>query len=474
VAVFVLILMLRHTFYDANAALKQSRQELLTLQPPFVADEENAALVYASVVAVPYAGPNSLDPRYILFRDGRLLERPEIVQYLQNNNAQLKLIHQAAAMPRCNWNLDYTKGFALPLPNLSRSRDHARLLALEARMKARAGDHAGAARDLAEILMLADQVETDSILICSLVACAIRSIAFSTLEAIVWWDPPHRAGDLRAYRLALGGPISPSAQYTRAMATERRFGLYTADQLATQQLPMSSLTNQSAPVLSLFIGAERDALDRTYKEMLDRRGKAMTGEELLQALDQQRVGSAILVKMLVPALEQLLSQFVRVEEHRRLAFIGLAYLEYRAVHDRDPATLDALRPAFLAELPVDENAGQPPHMRVDPAGILSSNPYKSAEKLPGRGSGLIRLYYFGKNKVDDGGMNIWLSDEDAANRRFNDTDDPVFRIPPADWKPDAWPAPEHLGAPPLQVPTAGEEDAQADRSSRDTQPGKNP
>jgi hypothetical protein len=466
VVVFVIILMLRHTFYDAHAALKQSRRDLVALQPDPVPEEENAALVYANVALAPYAGPSKLEPSSLLEMDGRLLDRPEIAQYIKNNAAQLKAIHQAASMPCCNWDLDYTQGFSIPLPYLSQVRAYARILALEARIKARAGDHAGAARNVREMMTLADHMDNDPILICGLVACAIRSIAIHAVEAIVWWEPPDQAAQLRAYKAALGTPADPRSQYVRAMEVERRMGLLTADQLSTQKLPLTALTGQPEPaLLSLFIGAERDCLDRTYRELASGDGKTENSGDVLEIVDRNRSGSAVLASMLLPVAGKVLTQFTRVEEHRRLSIVGLALLEYRLVHGKDAAALELLIPGLLAELPLDENADQP-RMRVDSTGLYYPDHFQSGKPLPRRGPGLIRVYYCGENKRDDGGMSHWRDDGPGGNTH-PDADDPAFHVPPSNWDPQTWPTPESLGAPKLPVPKKS-------GTTPDSGEGKNP
>lgn len=87
----------------------------------------------------------------------------------------------------CDWGIDLSQGPMLLMPHLGPMRQGACLLRADARLKGEAGDHAGAAGDLAAILRMARHVAAgDAPLISALVELSIFSLAED--EAQYWLD----------------------------------------------------------------------------------------------------------------------------------------------------------------------------------------------------------------------------------------------------------------------------------------------
>lgn len=89
----------------------------------------------------------------------------------------VNLITRAASMNKCNFECRWEDGIMTLLPHLSHLRSCARLLRLEARKLAIAGDVAGATQTLIAMRRIADHTSLEPIAISKLVAIAINSLA---------------------------------------------------------------------------------------------------------------------------------------------------------------------------------------------------------------------------------------------------------------------------------------------------------
>lgn len=104
---------------------------------------------------------------------------------LVNEHADaLAKLRQAAKLERCDWGYDYTLGPALLLPELSPARTLARLALARARTSADDGKHDEAVEDLAAVFALAAHHAKEPIVICRLVAAAIRGRAADEAAAL--------------------------------------------------------------------------------------------------------------------------------------------------------------------------------------------------------------------------------------------------------------------------------------------------
>jgi hypothetical protein len=90
---------------------------------------------------------------------------------------------------------------------------------------------------------------------------------------------------------------------------------------------------------------------------------------------------------ITPKLEKLASDLafgqVNTQAELRCTIAALAAERYRLVHEKWPASLEALVPAFLKEMPTDPYDGQPLRFRQLPDGIV--------------------IYCVGPDRMDDGG-----------------------------------------------------------------------
>lgn len=117
-------------------------------------------------------------------------EGSKVVALLESNQAFVRAIVAAAAIPDCDFELRYQDGFDLALPHLSRMRDSARILCADARRCAQAGQIDDAVQRIQAVYRMAAHASNDRVLISSLVGVAMASAAHAQVTHL------HEAGVL--------------------------------------------------------------------------------------------------------------------------------------------------------------------------------------------------------------------------------------------------------------------------------------
>lgn len=97
--------------------------------------------------------------------------------------ANIQTLIDASKLRRCDFEIEYERGIGATLPHLSKVRSAARMLRVDARRLAMAGDAAGSAERLATIVRMANHTAGDDILISSLVAAAMINLAIEEGQA---------------------------------------------------------------------------------------------------------------------------------------------------------------------------------------------------------------------------------------------------------------------------------------------------
>ncbi|NIM04312.1 MAG: hypothetical protein GTO55_00655 [Armatimonadetes bacterium] len=117
--------------------------EMTQLAKPPIPDEENAALVYRQAfdeIEWPEDRPRFI--KDIASGKSKLEEAAVVSQardVLRRNRRALELIHQAAEMPECDFQRDWSKGIDVVFPEFAKLRRCSRLLSFESMMSLHAG-----------------------------------------------------------------------------------------------------------------------------------------------------------------------------------------------------------------------------------------------------------------------------------------------------------------------------------------------
>jgi hypothetical protein len=107
-------------------------------------------------------------------------------------------LHRGAKLERCDWSEDYEEGIRLLLPHLSKSRTLANLGTLHARHEFEQGHWQAGTEDIAALLKLARHLETDHLIIPSLVGWRIERMAIEATAPYLPELKPVVAGTLSA------------------------------------------------------------------------------------------------------------------------------------------------------------------------------------------------------------------------------------------------------------------------------------
>ena len=168
---------------------------------------------------MPVVGTGKLPPR------GEPLPKEmqtDVSAYLASNAQALDLLHKAAAIEGCRFDVDWMQGFAARLDHLANLRQAARLLELQALMKVEESKPDEAAAAVAASFAAAHSLRNEPILISQLVRIAAESISLGTLERVLSRTAltDKQLTDLSA-RIAAEDTPEP---FQRGMAGERCLG----------------------------------------------------------------------------------------------------------------------------------------------------------------------------------------------------------------------------------------------------------
>ncbi len=151
--------------------------------PDPLAPTANAALSYyrawlldSDGALAKFAGSNWSDPGFTL--------SAEQARQLADAEPLIAALLRSARIRECDWAVDYHRGFQAMAPHLIKLRASARLLAIDARVRAQRGDSAGAAERLAAIFAISAHATRDRLLISSLVSQAIAGLAIDVAEVL--------------------------------------------------------------------------------------------------------------------------------------------------------------------------------------------------------------------------------------------------------------------------------------------------
>ena len=386
----------------------RAQGEAVTLEeaaPPEIPDAENAALVYEQAFALYYRPGRDEEIKLgeIAGKDLTTWTEEDITairEYLKKNEDCLPLIFEAASFKKCRFSLDYTEGFAMLLPHLSKMRAQARLLARDALLKAKEGKINEALESTRSGLRLGRGSLDEPILVSQLVRFAIDSLMFSALEKIL--DENDAESEI-LLRLLEELDIEESREgYTKAFQGERCFQIHLFEAVIKDPALLAQMGQPGGGPHS-FLGRKGYKIMGPFARPIFRRDEIFglsimrrmieaarlphhQAKSDLAKIDQDLYNAPfyrILSKMLLPAFTR-----PHLNEARHEAKIGLAQLAlglkiYKAEEGKYPDTLTELVPEILPELPQDPFTGRDFVYKKEGEGFL--------------------VYSLGENTKDEGG-----------------------------------------------------------------------
>jgi hypothetical protein len=178
---------------------------------------DNAALQYWHAFAQLPTLDKDTEPLAAQWSTVRL-DDPAAAKLIANSRATVMFLNRAAKLQRCDWGLDYNDGIGLLMPQLSRSRDAARLTALHAREAFERGDAKTGWVDTLTIMHLGRHISSDPVMISLLVGTNLESLAIDAVAPYLL--EAHLSAAEAAAELA---KLPKSPPFTATLAAEKRY-----------------------------------------------------------------------------------------------------------------------------------------------------------------------------------------------------------------------------------------------------------
>ncbi len=329
---------------------------------------------------------------------------PYLEQYLESNAVPLALIKDAAADGRGSFPVEWDRPLEASMRHLSMLRSEARLLRVDAAVRAARGDTAGAFEDARLMLRLCRFINNDPSLISWLVAMAIDRMACSTIHGCLEFATPDRE-TATALQMELYDRPSMYA-FGHVFVGEAATGLMAIDKAAHDTAYLKEVLNaydsgmEGGSDKGLFdrivpwlwiVPADKyyfleamipqiEAARKPFPDCLAYKESPSAGERMIWPfyldLAARRVGSAF---------SRVLPQAAARNARAALAGAALGLALYKADNGRYPESLQS--PLYARDVlvpPMDPFTDARVHYAV-------------------RGDGYV-LYSVGANGIDDGGL----------------------------------------------------------------------
>jgi len=365
------------------------------LYPDPIPDDENAALLYEQAFVVLNFTSEELKTinNVMSLRDLAGLEHPErdALEGALNRNAEyFRLLHRAAELEQCQFDLDYSMGPAMLLPHLAPLRNATRALRTAALVAAADGQMDKALGFWVDSLGPPRHLNEERILICQLVRIACFSISQEALESLV------ATGQLSDEQLQRIVSELERMEFRRDFARSLEGELTSFMRLGRASGAELARSLGGGPS---FLKVWGSAVLRPWRQYDVATGLALMDEGVdlagqPQYLVQQQLDSwqaeldALTMwtpfsAMLLPSLSRAGDVVTNAEARQATAHVALASQRYRLAHGDYPEKLEDLVATFLPELPVDPFTGKPLLYVNDGSRVL--------------------VYSVGENLTDDGG-----------------------------------------------------------------------
>ena len=361
--------------------LAEIRAELM---PEPVPDDENAALVY--VQAFKKLSKQS-DSEFQAWCDGedRGAPTPEerilLEGFLERNKEALALLHEAASLPRCNFEIDFRKGLGSERPEWNPLISASKLLDLESFIR----EEDPRLESVRASWQLGEALATEPSLMSQLVRNVCQHQSLEVLRKALAREPSPEA--LRDVYDRID-PVGVRGDLQRCLL----FELSSAVGLLTDPTPpenpyLKGLRSPRDPLSlhDLTYFAESVA---EYMELSKRPYHEIRGE--IKGLINSRIDGAPwyadYTRKLLPSVSRSAEFYASLEATKGLSKLGAALGQHRIREESYPSSLEELKPYF-PDLP-----------EIDP---FSGRPYRYRRE----GSGFV-LYTVGHDGADGGGSYI--------------------------------------------------------------------
>lgn len=294
-----------------------------------------------------------------------------ISEYLAGNDVALKLLHKATAMKQCRYPVDLTQGVKTILSHLTKGRQAARLLELDAIRHAEQVEPGLATSSVLDSMHFAHSLSNEPLLISHLFQMSCYASTVSTLERVISRTVLEN-DQLTQLDAAIQSAVEPKSAFY-AFVGERCFGSHQIAAMTTKDL---------VDLISLGVGVPMIARWSfpLYRESglleLDHLCYLELTEDFIGCIQMLPHESVRARKILLPIAKKRAKYHVFAEEDvvvwatamtkgdrltaRLLAARSAVAVERRRLAaSKLPENLDELVPAYIPTIPTDPFNGQP-------------------------------------------------------------------------------------------------------------------
>ncbi len=312
-------------------------------------------------------------------------EQQAAAELLEKYDANMQLMHEAARKGgAARYTTNFNKGPAMILPHVQLLREGARMLQLEALVRARTDDPDGVVESIKTTNRLGESLRNEPVMVSQLVRVAIAGINVQTIQHTI----PHvRFSDEQLQQLSdMLKQTSFDGSLRRSLLGERVMGISVAQ---NPEIMADSEVRIPPALLNMclihYLQSMEEPLAIAEQPEVERLRNLEQHEETIQAsVDEAGRVEGLLTTLLLPSAEAAAVATARANLGNQAARVAIACERYRRQHGTLPPRLIRLVPQFLEQIPPDPFDGQP--LRY----LVSENK--------------VRIYSIGTNRVDDGGM----------------------------------------------------------------------
>jgi hypothetical protein len=215
----------------------------------------------------------------------------------------MRMMHRAAALPRCDWGLGYEEGIELLLPHAQAARTLSSLASLRVRIRFEEGHNAEAIEDIVDAMAMGRHVSMDGTLITVLVNYAIE---YRTGETLAFYLPKLNAETIKGLKTRLGALPPSGTPANGVVPFEEKAGLDWLIRKIKEQKDKESML----AFVSAFCGRRGDSPEQTRERgraFLEECGGTLDG--VLKMAEGTRPSYTLTAKMLDLPLDQFEKAF---------------------------------------------------------------------------------------------------------------------------------------------------------------------
>jgi hypothetical protein len=368
---------------DAAQVRADAGAMLIAVSPPAVEADRNAAVIYEKAFALLDADPALRNPDAVFVDASTDSSGTTVRELLARQSNAIRLLREAARLPACRFEHDYTDlKVHMVVPELDSARRAANVLRLDANRAVVDGRSRDAVDDVNAMFRLSRGLCDEPTLVAGLVGMAIDQAGITTTEEIL--PGIKRPEDLTALKLGEAAGLRRALRH--CLQAEEASGTAFLSDLAAGRVKLRPLLDGPRPGPGRATGS--DVMDyppfavmmrvffirsdlRSYQQSM-KTYRALAAEpyyrpETAAGVDEngrQAKHHGLLTRFLVPALNRAFEAEAQDEALHAAGQVSVAAERYRLDHGAFPPTLDALVPQYLDEVPIDPFDGGPLKSRL--------------------------------------------------------------------------------------------------------------